>query len=199
MQDDILEKAADMFLNLGFKSVTMDDIANELGISKKTIYQHYSNKNDLVEATTSRMFGIISSGIDEICESNTNAIEELFKIKNLVLSHLKDEKTSPMFQLQKYFPKTYQNLNCKKFDKMQHCVNGNLNKGIRDDLYRKDINIDFVSRIYYANVHLIKERNNFEDTQFSIKEIEQFYLEYHIRAICTQKGLEVLESILNKS
>ena len=107
MQDEILEKAAEMFLNYGFKSVTMDDIANEMGISKKTIYQHFSNKNNLVEATTLRMFHLISEGIDLICENNINAIEALFEIKNFVLQYLKDEKTSPMFQLQKYFPKTY--------------------------------------------------------------------------------------------
>jgi len=68
-----------------------------------------------------------------------------------------------MFQLQKYFPKTYKTLHEKEYCKMQECVNSNLEKGIREGLYRSEINIDFVSRIYYANVHLIKEKNNFEE------------------------------------
>ena len=199
MQDEILEKAAEMFLNYGFKSVTMDDIANEMGISKKTIYQHFSNKNELVEATTLRMFHLISEGIDLICENNINAIEELFEIKNFVMQYLKDEKTSPMFQLQKYFPKTYKTLHEKEYCKMQECVNSNLEKGIREGLYRSDINIDFVGRIYYANVHLIKEKNNFEDAGFTIRQLEEFYLEYHVRAICTPKGLSVLENILKST
>uniref|UniRef100_UPI00404ABF7E TetR/AcrR family transcriptional regulator n=1 Tax=Flavobacterium sp. TaxID=239 RepID=UPI00404ABF7E len=199
MQDDILEKATDMFLNFGFKSVTMDDIANEMGISKKTIYQHYSNKNDLVEATTMRMFKVVSEGIDLIRNNNSNAIEELFEIKDFVLKYLKDEKTSPMFQLQKYFPKTYQALDCKKEDKMCECVGDNLSKGIKDGLYRPEINSDFINKIYYHNIHLIKEQNIFEGISLSIPELERLYLEYHVRAICTPKGLAVLESILNHS
>ena len=61
-------KSTELFLNLGFKSVTMDDIANEMGISKKTIYQHFENKTKLVEAATFNLFDIICDGIDCICE-----------------------------------------------------------------------------------------------------------------------------------
>ncbi len=84
-----------MFLTLGFKSVAMDDIANELGISKKTIYQHYGTKDDLVRATTIYLFETISAGIDEICAVNKNPIEELFEIKEYVLRNLKNEDSSP--------------------------------------------------------------------------------------------------------
>jgi len=84
-----------MFLNLGFKSVTMDDLANEMGISKKTIYTHFENKTKLVQECTFSLFNQINTGIEFICANVKNPIEELYDIKKFVISHLKDEKSSP--------------------------------------------------------------------------------------------------------
>ena len=92
MREKILLKSAEMFLTLGFKSVTMDDIAHELGCSKKTIYQHFENKTKLVEATTLHVFEVISHGINCICALEKNPIEEIYDIKHFVMDHLKDEK-----------------------------------------------------------------------------------------------------------
>ncbi|UPQ80814.1 TetR/AcrR family transcriptional regulator [Flavobacterium azooxidireducens] len=199
MQEQIIEKATEMYLTLGFKSVTMDDIANEMGISKKTIYQHFANKNDLVEAVTMQMFDTISCGIDEICLEDKNPITEIFEIKNFVMQNLKDEKASPIYQLQKYFPKTFKCLRNKQFDKMEDCVIRNLKKGIELGLYRNDLNLDFVSRIYYSGIHSTKDKEVFPDTMFNAVQLEEMYLEYHLRGIITEKGLKVLEKITNKS
>lgn len=199
MQEQIIEKATEMYLTLGFKSVTMDDIANEMGISKKTIYQHFANKNDLVEAVTMQMFDTISCGIDEICLEDKNPITEIFEIKNFVMQNLKDEKASPIYQLQKYFPKTFKCLRNKQFDKMEDCVIRNLKKGIELGLYRNDLNLDFVSRIYYSGIHSTKDKEVFPDTMFNAVKLEEMYLEYHLRGIITEKGLKVLEKITNKS
>jgi len=117
MKEKILLKATDLFLNLGFKSVTMDDLAKEMGISKKTIYSHYENKTKLVEETTMNLFWVISNGIDDIVSQKHNPIEELYEIKKFVMSRLKDEKASPQYQLQKYYPKIYQTLREKQFEK----------------------------------------------------------------------------------
>ena len=107
MKDKILNKATNLFLNLGFKSVTMDDLAQEMGISKKTIYSHFENKSKLVEEVSMNLFWVISNGIDQIVQLQKNPIEELYEIKRFVMHQLKDESTSPIFQLQKYYPKIY--------------------------------------------------------------------------------------------
>ena len=107
MKEKILAKATEMFLNYGFKSVTMDDLAEQLGISKKTIYANYENKTKLVEASTLFLFEFISNGINLICELEKNPIDELFAIKSFVMEHLKNEKTSPQYQLQKYYPQLF--------------------------------------------------------------------------------------------
>jgi len=199
MKANILEKAAELFLNLGFKSVTMDDLANEMGISKKTIYTHFRNKTELVEACTLHIFQLISSGIDHICSLKKNPIEELYEIKKFVMLHLKDEKSSPQYQLQKYYPKIYETIRNKQFEVMQKSVIENVKKGIELEIYRENLNIDFVSRIYFSGVISIKNHELFPNTKFSMPYLMDYFLEYHLRGIVTPKGKKVLNKIINSN
>ncbi len=196
MKDQILQKATDMFLTLGFKSVTMDDIASEMGISKKTIYQHFSSKDVLVKETTTNLFESISCGIDQIILEEKNPIEELFTIKDFLINHLKDENTSPLYQLQKFYPKIHKSLMIKQFDKMGSCVKDNLQKGIDLELFRSEIDKELISRFYFAGMTSIKDAELFNPKDFSSKMVQSCYLEYHLRGICTQKGIEYLETII---
>ena len=136
MKEQILEKATELFLDLGFKSVTMDDLAHEMAISKKTIYTHFKNKNQLVKACTLHVFDHIARGIDHICSLNKNPVEELYEIKRFVMQHLKDEKASPEFQLQKYYPQIHKTLSDKKYEMMRECVINNVKEGIAMGIYR---------------------------------------------------------------
>jgi len=199
MKDEILHKATDLFITLGFKSVTMDDIANKMGISKKTIYLHFENKTKLVEATTMYMFNLISHGIDCICALEKNPIEEFYDIKKLVMSHLKDEKSSPQYQLQKYYPQIFTTLKKKQFDLMQDCVKENLERGLKQKLFRENLNINFISRIYFSSIIAIKDQDIFPYEQFSMNMLMEHYLEYHIRGICTPKGLDYLNQFINSN
>ncbi len=196
MREKIIHKAEELFLNFGFKSVTMDDLANELGISKKTIYVHFPNKTKLVEATTLHMFETISCGIDCISEQKKNPIEEVFEIKQFVMEHLKNEKSSPQYQLQKYYPKIFGTLKTKQFEVMQGCVTENLNRGIQLGLYRDNLNIDFISRIYFNCMIILKDQELFPLKTFSMNSLMENYLEYHLRGICTPKGLVTLTELL---
>lgn len=196
MREKIIHKASDLFLTLGFKSVTMDDIANELGISKKTIYVHFPNKTKLVEATTLHVFETVSCGIDHICGLEKNPIEEVFEIKRFVMDHLKDEKSSPQYQLQKYYPKIFTTLKAKQFEVMQGCVMENLNRGIKLGLYRETIDIQFISRIYFNCMVILKDQELFPLKNFSMNALMENYLEYHLRGICTPKGIDYLNNYL---
>lgn len=196
METKIIEKATEMYLTLGFKSVTMDDIASTMGISKKTIYQHFENKNDLVEAVTMNLFETISCGIDEIVFLNQNPIEELFTIKDFVIKNLKDDSTSPLYQLQRYYPQIHKSLMSRQFEKMGNCVLENLKKGIEQGLFRDTINLELIGRFYFAGMTSIKDTQLFNPIQFSTIEVQETYLEYHLRGISTEKGLTVLEQLL---
>lgn len=193
MKDKIIEKAKDLFLTIGVKSVTMDDIASELGISKKTIYVHFDNKTKLVEAVTFYLFDQISEGIDCICSSDNNPIEELYHIKDFAMQNLNDENSSPHYQLQKYYPKIYASLMKKQFDVHHDCVKENLERGIAQGLFRKDIHIEFISRLYFSSLSSLKNDELFPKNFISVKMLMAYYLEYHLRGICTEKGLKILE------
>ena len=196
MREKILKGASELFLNYGFKSVTMDDIANKLGISKKTIYQHFANKTMLVETTTMFLFEFISEGINQICALEKNPIEEIYSIKQFVMEHLKDEKSSPQYQLQKYYPQIFSTLKSKQFEVMQSCVTDNLDRGIKLGLYRDTINVDFIARIYFNGMLAIKDKDLFPFQDFSMQMFMSDFLEYHLRGICTPKGLETLNKFI---
>lgn len=199
MKDKILEKAADMFLTLGFKSVTMDDLANGLGISKKTIYHHFPNKTKLVDETTMRLFSKIYASVDLIRAEAKNPIEELYEIKKFVMHYLKDEKSSPQHQLQKYYPKTYNNIKQKQFAMMEDCTVDNVKRGIQLGIYRENLNVDFVSRIYFSGVISIKDPKLFPNETFPVSALQDDFLEYHLRGIVTPKGRKILNEIINSN
>ncbi|MEZ2413900.1 TetR/AcrR family transcriptional regulator [Muriicola sp. E247] len=199
MREKILNKATDLFLSLGFKSVTMDDLAHEMGISKKTIYSHFDNKTKLVEACTLELFNTVSQGIDGICSLQKNPIEELYEIKKFAMKHLKDEKASPQFQLQKYYPKIHKTLRMKQFELMQNCVVDNVKRGIDMGIYRSSLNINFIARIYFSGVTSIKDHTLFPEDEFPQSQLMDDYLEYHLRGIVTPQGRKILNEIIHSN
>ncbi|GGI55997.1 TetR/AcrR family transcriptional regulator [Winogradskyella haliclonae] len=199
MKEKIIYRATDLFLNLGFKSVTMDDIANEMGISKKTIYVHFSNKTKLVEAVTFYLFDTICDGIDDICDNAPNPIEELYSIKMFVMQHLKNEKASPQYQLKKYYPAIHDALKSKQFDKMHESVSESLEKGIETKLFRENIDVEFISRLYFNGMTGIKDEVIFPKEKFNMEYLMENFLEYHLRAIVTENGFKILNQFITKN
>ncbi len=199
MKQQILVTASELFLNLGFKSVTMDDIAKELGVSKKTLYTHYENKTKLVEAATMHVFNTVSCGIEDICALNKNPILELYEIKRMLMEHLNNEKTSPQYQLQKYYPKIYNTLHKKQYQIMYECVLRNVEKGVKQKIYRENLNIGFVAKIYFSGVTSLKDHRLFPEKEFPVLELMDNYLEYHLRGIVTPKGRKMLNQIINSN
>ena len=198
MKQDILKTAIDLFLNYGFKSVTMDDIANSQGISKKTIYQYFANKTVLVEESVMLMFEIISKGIEDIRNQEMNPIEEVFEIKRFLMKNLKDEKSSPQYQLEKYYPKIFHDIKEKQYCVMKNCVSCNLERGKQMGLFRDNINVEFISKIYFNCIMSLKDKSLFPLEHFSMQMLMNNYIEYHLRGICTPKGLKYLDKYLKK-
>jgi len=198
VKEKILHKATDLFLTFGVKSVTMDDIAKEMAISKKTIYTFFSTKTRLVEDTTIYLFNKINSEILTICSSGHNPIKELFLVKSLVLEHLKNEETSPQYQLQKYYPKLFDFMKQKQFDSINDCISNNLKKGIEKGFYRKNLDNNLIVRFYFIGIMGIKNVELFPMDKFGMPYLMNNLLEYHIRAIATEKGIKSLKKILKK-
>ncbi len=198
MKEKILHKASEMFLNLGFKSVTMDDIASELGMSKKTIYSHFPTKLKLVQETTFYVVDNVNDAICSILSADYNPIEEVFTIKSVINNQLKNEKSSPHYQLQKYYPKIFKQLKDKQFESVNHCIISNLERGIEQGYYRKDIKIDLITRFYFSGNMSLTNKELFPLNTYGMTSLKDAFLEYHIRAIATKKGLNTLLNLLEK-
>ena len=199
MKEQIRDRATDLFLERGFKSVTMDDLANEMGISKKTIYAEYANKTDLVQDCVMTKFCSMSNGIDAILALGKNPILELYEIKKYVLSHLKDEKSSPQYQLSKYYPMVFEQMKSLHYEKMSGCIRFNIERGIAQGIYRDSLNVEFVARIYFTGVNSIKDQSMFPLSLFPVRELMDTYLEYHLRGIVTPEGRKILNEIINSN
>ncbi len=186
-------KANEMFLKLGFKSVTMDDIAGEMCISKKTIYKYFCNKELLVEETTERMHQEVNQKINELALQNFNAIEENFEIQKMFKEMFKSYDTSPVYQLKKHYPMIFMKIQEKSIEFCNSNFRNNIEKGIREGLYRTDLDIKAAVDFYYTLIFYINENTIYEK---DVHEMEIKALEYHTRAIATPKGVLELEKHL---
>jgi hypothetical protein len=114
------------------------------------------------------------------------------------MKQLKDEKTSPQYQLQKYYPTVFESLRQKEFDSVNECITGNLQRGIEQGYYRNEIDVNLITRLYFNGLMGTKNLELFPINEFSRTYLTNSYLEYHMRAISTQKGLKILKEIITK-
>ncbi len=193
MKEKIINKAKEMFLRLGFKSITMDDIASEIGISKKTIYKYFSNKDILIENTIELAFSEVQEIIIKIENLNLNAIEENFEIKRMFREMFKSAESSPIYQLKKHYPEIYNKVLTQQVSICEDCFRQNIIKGINEGLYRENLDIDNYVKFYYTLIFNINENTMLEN---DAHELEVKALEYHIRAMATLAGIIELEKHL---
>ena len=194
MKDKIIKKATDMFLKLGFKSVTMDDIAGEMGISKKTIYKYFSNKEKLVEEGTEVVHHNIHRMMEEVIAQNYNAISENFQMREMFKQMFQSFDQSPAYQLKKHYPEIYEKMMATEIEDCSRFFRGNIEKGISEGLYREETDIEAAVQFYYTLVFSINENTMMEKDAY---ELEAKALEYHTRVIATPKGITELQKQLS--
>ncbi|MES2240233.1 MAG: TetR/AcrR family transcriptional regulator [Bacteroidota bacterium] len=194
MKEKIISKASEMFLKLGFKSITMDDIAGEMCISKKTIYKYFCNKEVLIQESTEMVHKQVHELIDSIVAKGYNAIHENFEIRKMFGDLFNSNgDASPIFQLKKHYPEIYKEVLEREVKECEHCFRQNIEKGISEGLYRKDLDIEIYVKFYYILIFHINENTSSER---EAKRIELEALEYHTRAMATAAGIIELEKNL---
>lgn len=199
MKNKIIIRATELFLSLGFKSVTMDDLAQSMGISKKTIYQFFKNKDQLIRSCTRSIQTKLVEEFNEIRKNAGNPIIELFQVKKEVMKILGNTETAPQFQLQKFYPEIYKELKDREFDLVGKNLQESLERGIKSGYFREEINIDFIMRIYLNGLAGVRDINLFPIKEFKVEQVLEEFIEYHLRAISTKKGLTLLNRIYKKS
>jgi AcrR family transcriptional regulator len=193
MREKIINRAKEMFLKLGFKSITMDDIACDMCISKKTIYKYFSNKELLIEESTQLVHQEVRETIDTIVAKNFNAIEENFQIRRMFKEMFKYSETSPVYQLKRHYPEVYQKVVGYQIEICEGCFRDNILKGISEGLYRENIDVENYVKFYYTLIFSISENTALEK---EANNLEHKALEYHIRAMATLAGIIELEKQL---
>ena len=141
MKEEIVNQAIKLFLQYGFKSVTMDEIAHYMRISKKTIYAHFSNKESLVEEAALSHFNYVLGSFHTISKQAKDPIIELYQLKKEALNHISSEQNSPQYQLQKYYPALYAKIKNKEFEILSGSFSNSLRKGIETGLFLSLIHI----------------------------------------------------------
>ena len=193
LKKKILMGAELMFLRNGFKSVTMDDIARELGMSKKTLYQFVANKADLVAQVLTNHAENEIADITAIRSHAQNAIDEILEIAQYVIQTLRTLPPGLMFDLQKYYRKSWELVNEIHQEHIYGIIKSNIEWGIADGLYRKDFNPDVIAKLYVGKSMIVVDEKLFPLKKYNKEDLFKEYINYHIHGIASQKGLNVLK------
>ena len=194
----ILEQVRKLYQRYGIKSVTMDDVASHLGISKKTVYEHFTDKEDLVRQ-------VLLLEHDRRCESmaaiegrNLNAVEELFEFYKMINTMFIEYNPSMEYDVRKYYPGLCIRLKDVWRKRMYESAYENLLKGKKEGLYRKELNARIIARM-----HVFRTECLFDNDMFSIEELTSFNMFhevfiYHLQGVLSYEGRIFFESNFSK-
>jgi len=193
----IVSGSLDLFMKYGIKPVTMDMIAQELGLSKRTIYENFADKDELVRCCVDKMDEERNRSFTEILENSSNVIEALFRIMRQTIKVM--SSVNPLFNkdIKKYFHEIHQS----KFKSSENCRKQQaaelLEKGKREGLFRQDVDVKIIAENYLAQIKSMNYEDVFPEELYSKKELVEHLLVNLLRGIATPKGMEMIEKYTN--
>ena len=193
MENRILFKARDLMLLNGVKHVTMDDIANQLGMSKKTIYQFYKDKDALVMAVVNFELEEQSSKCQRTQDTADNAVHEMFMLLEDIQQMFKNMNPMTMNEIAKYYPEAFARIQNHKDEFMHQIIKTNLIKGIEQGVYRKEIDPEILS-IYRLETSFVPFNPQlYPFSKFDIGKVTLQIIENFIYEVMSLKGIELME------
>lgn len=192
-QLEIIEKSADMFLRHGIKSVTMDDLAKGLGVSKKTIYKYFDDKDDLITKIVKTKTSKDRLVCDHARVESKNAIDALFKISEFVSNMLSNVHSSVFFDLQKYHRDAWEVMEQHKHYFVKSQIKQNIERGQKEGLYRSSINPEVISSVYISTMDGLFDGFTFDTDTLKFGEIFNEIVDFQIRGLASEKGREYLK------
>jgi AcrR family transcriptional regulator len=189
----VLTHAREMFMRYGIRSVTMDDIARELGISKKTLYQNVDNKADLIDRIVEMHIQNEKGCLSAITGDSADAIDELLSIARYVLTMLKSMQPTTMFDLKKYYHTAWKKMDRFHLGHVYSVIRQNIERGMREGLYRGNLNADIISKLYVGKTMLLNDEEMFPGSVYDRQDLFVEYIHYHLRGILSTTGLAKLQ------
>ena len=194
MQDRILNKARELMFQTGVKHVTMDDLATQLGISKKTIYQYFKDKDALVSSVVE--FELANHAL--LCNQSTqaadNAVHEIFLLMSVIQEMFNRMNPLALFEIEKYYPLAFDKIQKHKEDIIFSMISSNLEKGIAEGLYRKDVDITILSK-YRLETSLIPFNIHvFHPSKFDLLKVNLQIIEHFVYGVATLEGHKLMDA-----
>lgn len=193
---EIVYKASDIYMRYGVKSMTMDEMARQLGVSKKTLYLHVKDKNDLVEQCMLMQHENEQEQIAKIISETENAIEQMWQISQYIVSELQKVHPSIFFDLAKYHPSVIQMMQCHKDEFICGCIEENLVNGIKQGFYRENLNPKVISSIYVRLIDIMMGGSISQQSNLKADEVYSEMFRYHIRGCASKKGIDYLVELI---
>ena len=185
---NIMGTALKLFMRFGIKSVSMDDIAREMGMSKKTLYKYFSSKKDLILQVTTMHNEEEQRAMEEISTTSKDAIDEMVLITNYVRGMVRELQPTIIFDLKKYHKESWKKIEAIHTECVYENILQNLKNGQKQGLYRKDVDCDMVARFYTGSTMMLMEEKLFPHTKFKKEELYNHYIDYHLHAVMTEEG-----------
>jgi AcrR family transcriptional regulator len=192
IQDRIRQKADELFRRYGIRSVTMDEIATQLGMSKKTIYQYYADKDQLVDAVAVDEINYSQECCLKDAEISANAIEEIFRVMEFVEEMFRSMNPSMLHDLEKYHPMGYKKFLEHKNKFLYEMIRKNIERGIREELYRPEVDVEIMSRYRIEGMMLLFNADLFPTSKFNLVKLHQEILEHFLYGLATMKGYKLI-------
>lgn len=190
----IISESIQLFLKFGVKSLTMEDIARKLGISKKTLYAHVKDKEDLLLQAVVLFGKFEDKQLSEICSRGLNAIDESLEIKKWVLDMIQNIHPSVAYDIEKFHPAVSKRMKTSRHENVYRSIFQNIVKGQKEGLYRSDINADIVAKLYIGRMESIFDQELFPSSTYNVSDVYMEWFIYHIHGMATSKGLQLLEN-----
>lgn len=191
-RDRIRQKADELFMRYGLRSVSMDDIAYSLGISKKTIYQFFADKNELVDAVLEETLNYNKHNCEKNRTGAANAVEEVFMSMEMIEHMFRNMHPSVIYDMQKYHPHAFSRFLRHKNDFLYNIISKNLERGIKEELYRAEIDIEIMSRYRVESMMIPFNPEFFARQKHNLAEVEQQLIEHYLFGIASLKGHKLI-------
>ncbi len=190
---DVVRKVRNLFKKYGIKSVTMDDVAHELGMSKKTLYEYFSDKSNLVHSVIECETQLREDYFKENQQKSQNAIEEILWIYRFYLENMKGLNLSFEYDLKKYYPDIFSHLRNIKRKKIMEATLANIKKGKAEGFYRRDMNEEVIAKLYVLRIENLPDTDLFStEERFSVDFRKEMFF-YHLYGILSEKGYKYLQ------
>lgn len=194
---ELLERSAQVFMRLGIKSVTMDDLARELGVSKKTFYKYFDDKTALVNEIIGFKIQLDQSLCQGAACDCENAIAELFQVSRLVIEHIGNINPSVFYDLKKFYPEASDMLDKHKWNFVLNMIKANISRGIAEGIYRENLDVEVISRLYVASSDIIISGQIFQWPEFKFDRLFTEFFRFQVRGLANDKGIEYLKKQLS--